>query len=372
MIEQQIRDVFAATADSEPGPSQVDVRRAHRQGRARLRWRRAGLAGAAALAAAVAVVAALVVVVPAEPAPGPETGGAPAPRQFSPLITNASFGWLPAGVAVTQGYVDPGTAFLVAAGGQAGSGVELAVYARGQCQLTDQASSLKCVDMGLGSTARLGERAPDVNGRAAYWAGSGLIWSYARGGWASLTSLLGLVPLRHSPALQAEALKIARNVRFGAATTHLAFPVQFTGLTSGWRVADASFVADSGKLRVEKYTLRTASSRILWPSPGADSLWSNAVFVAVQQHGTCVLNDPATRRRIEIINGARVIVKHTLLRHPDPDHPAQALCAAHAGGLWFEAMEYNLHPPLGVVALFRHHVRLLGRNPANWTQNPIG
>jgi hypothetical protein len=63
MIEQQIRDLFAETADGEPAaPAQVDLQAAHRRGRARLRWRRAGLAGACALV--MAVVATLVVVVP--------------------------------------------------------------------------------------------------------------------------------------------------------------------------------------------------------------------------------------------------------------------------------------------------------------------
>ena len=369
MIEQQIRDLFAETADGEPGRAQVDVHLAHRQGRARLRWRRAGLAGVSALA--VTLVAALVVAVPAPLGPRPETGGPPAPRQFNPLITNASFGWLPSGVAVTQGYVNPSTAFLAASGERAGPRVELAVFAQGQCQFTDHASSLKCSDMNLDITARLSGPAPAVNGRTAYWTRSGLVWSYARGGWASL--ILGVVgggALRQDQ--QAKALKIARNVRLGAATTHLAFPAQFTGLTSDWRVADAFFLADSGKLRVELFSLRTASSRVLWPSPGPYTIWSNAVFFAVQPSGTCVRNDPGTRSRFETINGVRVLLTHTVLRHPDPEHPAQQLCAAHADGLWFKEMEYSWHPPIGVVSLFRDHVRLLGRDPANWTDNPIG
>src|SRR5690348_416525 len=216
MIEQQIRDLFAETADGEPGPAQVDVHLAHRQGRARLRWRRAGLAGVSALA--VTMVAALVGVVPARFVPRPETGGPSAPRQFSPLVTNASFGWLPSGIAVTQGYVNPSTAFLVAAGERAGPRVELAVFAQAQCQFTDRASSLKCSDMNLGSTARLRGPAPAVNGRTAYWTSSGLAWSYARGAWARMTLWVdGGGALRHSPDLQAKALKIARNVRFGAA-----------------------------------------------------------------------------------------------------------------------------------------------------------
>lgn len=370
MIEQQIRDLFATTADGEPGPCRVDVHLGRRQGRARLRWRRASLAGAVALVAAVSAV--LVVAVPAQPAPGPETSGPSAPRQFSPLVTNVAFGWLPPGTAVVQGYVDPGAAFLAAQGGSGGTFVTLGVYARGQCQLTDQGSTLKCRDRTLGQTARLSERAPDVNGHTAYWDSAGLIWSYASGGWAWLgIAAPDHATLRNSPALQAEAVAIASRARFGAATPHVAFPAQFTGLPSDWRVADAQFWADSGKLRAEKYTVATPSSRVLWSS-GPDAAWSDAVSVTVQPNGTCVLNDPDTRNQIETINGARVIVTHTLLSHPDPDHPAQMLCTEHSHGLWLNLMEFSLHPPMGVARLFRHHVHLLGRNPANWTENPIG
>jgi hypothetical protein len=58
MIESQVRALFAEIADSEPARSQVDIQLARRQGRARLRWRRACVAGASVLAtAAVAVLA---------------------------------------------------------------------------------------------------------------------------------------------------------------------------------------------------------------------------------------------------------------------------------------------------------------------------
>jgi hypothetical protein len=48
------------------------------------------------------------------------------------------------------------------------------------------------------------------------------------------------------------------------------------------------------------------------------------------------------------------------------------VCGAHAGGLWFDLEEFGSHPPIGVTKLFRDHVHLLGRNPANWTQDPLG
>ena len=45
MIESQIRALFTEIAHGEPAPSQVDIQLARRRGRARLRWRRACVAG---------------------------------------------------------------------------------------------------------------------------------------------------------------------------------------------------------------------------------------------------------------------------------------------------------------------------------------
>ncbi len=99
MTESQVRALFNQIADGEAGPSRVDTQLALRRGRARLRWRRACVAGAPVLAAATAAAVALAVAAgPARPGAGLAAGAGPAaPRQFSPLILNVSFGWLPAG-----------------------------------------------------------------------------------------------------------------------------------------------------------------------------------------------------------------------------------------------------------------------------------
>jgi len=52
--------------------------------------------------------------------------------------------------------------------------------------------------------------------------------------------------------------------------------------------------------------------------------------------------------------------------------PVQELCGAHADGLWFDIQVFGAHPSIGVVSLFRDHMRLLGTNPASWTTEPIG
>jgi hypothetical protein len=84
-IESQVRALFAEIAAAEPAGSRMDVQLARRRGRARLRWRRACVAGTSVLA--VAAVAALAVGVgPVRPGPGPVTAGPAAPRQFNPLV----------------------------------------------------------------------------------------------------------------------------------------------------------------------------------------------------------------------------------------------------------------------------------------------
>ena len=113
MTEPQIRALFAEEADGELAPSQVD-QIARRRGRARLRWRRAGMAGTSALAAGAvaALVVGVVGAVPARPGSHPSAAGPAAPRQFNPLITNVSFGFLPAGESIQQGGVEPTEAFV--------------------------------------------------------------------------------------------------------------------------------------------------------------------------------------------------------------------------------------------------------------------
>ena len=69
MSESQVRALFTAIASSEPDASQVDTQLAHRRGRARLRWRRAGVAGAPLVAAAAVAAVALAVGAAAPPRP---------------------------------------------------------------------------------------------------------------------------------------------------------------------------------------------------------------------------------------------------------------------------------------------------------------
>ena len=82
-------------------------------------------------------------------------------------------------------------------------------------------------------------------------------------GWAGLATPLSQIQhanfstLRHDTVTQREAIKIARHLRFGAATPPLAFPARLTGLPGQWRISYVYFVPDSGVLRAESYVLTT-------------------------------------------------------------------------------------------------------------------
>jgi hypothetical protein len=370
MTEPQIRALFAQEANGEPAPTQVD-QIARRRGRARLRWRRAGVAGTSVLAAA-AVAALVVGAVPtSRPSSNPAAAGPPAPRQFNPLVTNVSFGFLPPGASIQQGGVEPTVAFMTAGASSIGLWWEANVYAKGRCHLTGHASKLSCPGPALtGVTVRLSGPAPAVGGHRAFWARSGLVWQYARGGWALLDApVASNTTLRHDPHLRPLAIRVARHLRIGAATPHLVFPAQFSRLNSQWRVGEAHYFADAGALQAQEYTLLSGTSQFL-PHVGDLGVWTNGVYVMGHKapgNGTCTPHDPSTRNHSEIINGFRVVVKHGATGGVTE----QELCSAHADGLWFDIEEFGSHPPIGVATLFRHHVQLLGPNSAKWTENPI-
>jgi hypothetical protein len=296
-----------------------------------------------------------------------------APRQFNPLIPYVSFGWLPSGESLYSGEVRPTQVFLTA--GRPLPEWFLSVYARGHCQLTRPPGGLTCPHQGLdGTTARFTftARAPAVDGHRAFWAGTSLAWQYARDGWAVLTwpaSAPGVrTPRQDTVRRQRQAVKIAGRLRFGAATP-VVFPARFTGLPSQWQISDVYYVPDAGVLRAETYTLTTPTARYL-PHVGDLGIWTNAPYIQIHptpRGGSCTPHDPASNNTSEIINGYRVVVKRMTIGGV----PQQQLCAAHAAGLWLSIIEFGPRPPIDVASLFKHHMRLLGTNPSNWTSHPL-
>jgi len=371
MIESQVRALFMEIADGEPDPPRVDTELAHRRGRARLRWRRASLAGTPVLAAA-AVVAIVVAGAPFRPGTGPVAGGPTAPRQFSPLVPYLSFGWLPAGNSLVWGGTSRQDVWVTGAHKlESPISWSVSVDAAGKCHLTARATELSCSTTAQkGNPIKITGRAPAVRGQRAYWAGPYLVWQYARNGWAEL-----LLPEEYRgsprkpvyllPIYRREAVKIAAHIRYGAATPPLLFPVQLTHLPSRWRVTSLTYLPYAGVLRVRTYSLGAGP-----PNLGADG---GLVYETGLPWFTI---DPATRRTNrcyaephrsirEIINGYRVVVTHQPFGRLD-------LCAGNADGLSLYILEFGPHPAFSTADIFGHHMRLLGANPANWTRKPIG
>jgi hypothetical protein len=362
MSESQIRALFTEIADGEPPGSRVDTQLARRRGRARLRWRRARLGGTSVLAVA-AVTTLAVTLSPARPGSAPPAGRA-APRQFNPLVPYIAFGWLPAGQPVGSGGITPAETYL----GVGLPGWFLSAYARDQCHLTSPARGLTCP----GSTLQIHQQAPDVAGHRAFWTGPrpGIAWQYGHGGWAWLAiPAASLSALLHNKTLEGQALKIAAHVRYGV-PTRLAFPAQFSGLPSPWRVQNISdYTPDRGRLSADEYMLATGNSRF-HPHVGDLGVWTDAPYVTVDpspRGGTCDPHDPHSKNTSETINGYRVVLKRLHIG----GLPVQELCGAHADGLWFDIQIFGAHPSISVTTLFKDHTRLLGTNPADWTTNPI-
>jgi len=366
MIEDQVRALFTGIADGEPAPSRVDTGLAHRRGRARLRWRRAGLAGAPVLAAAaVAVVALAVGAAPLRPGPG-LVGPRPAvaPRQFNPLAPYASFGWLPSGDSVLSGATYRPLTWQVAGPGPAKHRWELSLYMAGYCRLTAAARGLACnLDPAAQQTWRITGAAPAVDGHRAFWAGrsgSGvnhLVWQYAKGGWAMLAALN-----QPGTAWHGLAVRIAGHVRYGAhAVPPLAFPARVTGLPAWWRVSGVSYVPDGAVSRVTQY-LMTPLPGVTFPFNVSLGGLPEFQFGLAGPHSSCPV--PQGKAVHKVINGYRVILGHAT-------GSRQWLCAPDADGVQVRILAGSRHVP-SPADLFAHHLHLLGPNPAHWARKPSG
>ena len=328
MLESELGALFNEIAESEPVMSRIDPQLAHRRGRSRLRRRWAGVAGTPVLAAAVAVVVALTVgAAPPPPAARPAAGPS-APSKFSVLDPYLSFGWLPAGLKLTDGDILPQVVAID--GGRKLFGRrnwEVSAYAAGQCHLTAQAKGLACTNAAYGITATFDGRAPDVAGHPAHWAGDYLIWQYAPRGWALLAAPFPGVPrkgLKRTPALVRQAVRIARNVRYGKATPPLLFPLQLTGLPSTWQVSSVFYVPKAGVLTPLRFALNTGKS-----DPGADGgleYQKGLPYLDLDPMKSCYVSKES---KVKIVNGHRVV----LTNEPRDRNFSQNLCTVHADGL---------------------------------------
>lgn len=373
MDEAGARAVLERVVSGEVPPARIDIGLAMRKGRTRRRWRLAAIVGGVPAVAAIAAVT--VIVSGALPVwtSGPVAAhrSAAAPHRFNPLIPYASFGWLPPGKHITSAYTSAASEDLEVGPTGSPRSWDFMIYTAGSCDHTSgqllsllgasrRPTTLKCtLNWGASGGGHptlanpVSAVAPSVHGHRAFWArpvcntgqcnlaAAMLVWSYAPGGWARLSG-----PSR------SDALKIARKVMFGAPTAQpIRFPVTITGVKPSWRVTMVQSAPSGEVLAAQQWTLGTAAT-----AP------SFTVLPKGPNGGLCNLQ-PASAVQRQIINGFRVTTTLT-------DQASQA-CAPRARGMSVYISTGAKMAP-DAIAIFAHHLRLLGPNPAGWTTQPLG
>jgi hypothetical protein len=373
MDETGARAVLERVAGDDAPPTRIDIALARRKGFTRLLWRLVAIVGVVpVIAVAGVVVGGALPLGPSGHRPAvTQESPAAAPHRFNPLVSYARFGWLPGGKHVTTAYTGATAVELEAGPTGSPRSWTLLVYAADSCNHTsDQLlgllhgghhPTLKCTlnwhDPG-GRPAVLANPvfaiAPLVNGQRAFWAQpvcdthqcnmapAMLVWSYAPGGWARLSG-----PSR------SDTLEVAHKVIFGAtASQAIRFPVMVTGANPSWRVGGMVQSAPAGGvLEAEQWSLGTTAT-----AP------SFTVLPQGSSGGFCSLL-PASADRHRIINGFRVTTTITA--------KGAQICALHARGMSVYIFTGAKVTP-DAIAIFAHHLRLLGPDPAAWTTRPLG
>jgi len=384
MDEAGARALMERLSATEQPPSRVDIGLARQRGSTLLRQRRWALAGAPLLAAAaiVALVLGIGAITGGGARPGiPPAPSAPALRHpFNPLAPYAAFGWLPKGVP--RNVSSPGStqAELQLAVGSAAKGYfTLTVWAPGTCNL-DAAQVraylrrhvhplLNCAqDRGMDWADTLSRPAPAIAGRPAFWfAGQALAWEYARHAWATL-----YVSRSGTPTPAAAIVKVAAHVRLAAtAKPVVKFPFQLTGLPASWRMTSVAAwrATASGLLATTSNELGSTNAvgRVDGPPTG-----TIGQIVITPGKGRCPFFGGSSQR-VDLGGVTAIVTDFPGSGAP----PYQGLCIPETDGLHVQFLEFPEpgHAGFafgGVIGVFKHHLRLLGPNPANWTTRPIG
>ena len=381
MDEAGARALMERLSATEPPPSRVDIGLARQRGRTLARGRRWALGGASLLAAA-----ALVVGIGAIAGGGGGQQIPPAPRtrsthhQFNPLAPYAAFGWLPKGVP--RNVSSPGSTraeLQLTVGSEAKGLFNLTVWADGTCNL-DAAQVradlrghhhpyLNCAqDGGVGWADALSRPAPAIAGRPGFWfAGQALAWEYARHAWATL-----YVSRSGTPTPAATIVKVAAHLRYAAtAKPAVKFPFQFTGLPASWRVTSvAAWRATADGLLAG--TSRELGSATAVGRAGGPATGTIGQIAITPGKGSCTFFGGSSAR--VVLNGVTAIVTDFT---SSGAQPYQGLCISETNGLHVSFLEFQEPGRAGyafggVTGLFKHHLRLLGPDPVNWTTRPIG
>jgi len=387
MDEAGARALMERLSATEPPPSRVDIGLARQRGHTLARRRRWALAGAPLLAAVVVAVLVGIGAIagggggPEIPPAAPLTRSVP--HRFNPLAPYAAFGWLPKGLP--RHVNSPGSTqaeLQLMVGSQAKGEFALTVWARGTCNL-DAAQAraylrthvhplLNCAqDAGIGWSDTLSRPAPAIGGHPGFWfAGQALAWEYAPHAWATL-----YVSRRGTPVRPATTLGVAAHVRFAAtAKPAVKFPFQLTGLPASWRMTSVAAWRATGNgllaTTSNEFGSTNAVGRVDGPATG-----TIGQIVITPGKGRCPFFRGSSQRSQRVdLGGVTAIVTHFT---GSGIRPYQGLCIPERDGLYVHFLEFPEpgHAGFafgGVTGVYRHHLRLLGPIPANWTTRPIG
>jgi hypothetical protein len=385
MDEAALRTMLNALADTEAPQARFDVDGAVSRGRRGRRQRRARTGGTVF---AIGVVIGVVMTALVVPGPGKAPATTPrgsstahasiqpsiqptgratpvperVPQQFNPLIPYASFGWLPKGLTTVgeAGSTSNDSTALTAAGKSATQAwFWLHVMSKGACGYIR--TMLNCHwDSGdvTGPLSR-SDRAPDVNGRPAFWTGGGsILWEYAPGAWATMVGTSGY----NSPPSSSEktlTLKVAAGVRYGYQTPPV-FPFWVSGLPAGWQPSTSYFTDSQPPVQASGLDLGPVEKpQAAQLSVGSASAQDSCPFFAGDSSVT--------------LDGVKGIVQGSSY--------AQILCISNLHGqaitlLLSLRFDSNGAPVPGaaslggVVGLFKH-LHLLGSQVSAWTTEPF-
>lgn len=381
MDEKAMRAHFERAVQRSSPPSTVDVGRARRAGRRRLRTRRAAVP-AVSLSVVVAVGALFAGgVLPTGTSRGPavpqahkdharepeHVSGAVAPASFNPLAIYATFGWLPLGFSVVSPPTQETTTQSFAdVSGPNGQSIALTVFAAHQCsftgpfwsppkgsfQFTDGGKHKRYLHSRLYPGGLLCNWGPQPlpgpilpagqlsGGHPAYVMlddsghPTALAWQYARDGWAVA---------QWSGPRPAQIREVAARVRFRL-NLRLRFPFRLTGIPTSWQVTSTGSQVEGGKL----------VGYVLYLGPSQDP--GITVLVEPPYANGCVNIGGKTQN--VTFDGASGVLRTA----------GQEACFGNLHGMYVYVSSDQAGGALGLL----RHVQVLGPDPANWTTHPVG
>ena len=397
MDDNSVIALLASIPDPDEPASRVSVTAALRRGRRR-RPVRVGASALAVVAVAAAVAVPRVMLSgdsgryqpPASRSGSPAQPAMPvsAPATFSVLVPYAAFGWLPAGYSESNiplgdsGLLSSGPAEVDRTAVTAnGAMVTLGVDARGGCA----GKSGSCAP-GPAST-----RAPDVNGRPAWWIfdGRGIAWEYAPRAWAHVYMPAGRLPApgrvdaarlrslraaddraaRQAPSAATRdlVLKIADAVKY-AQHTPLVFDLTLDSrLPAGWSMQEMGFHVVGRRLLADGLTAGPAADTSALSVSATKPLGYGCNYVSGQSsyvtrdgvHWEYRVLDDGIAKDEEMLCSMRPVDGLDVNIYLDMA-PEEAGAAPLPGS-------YRLG---GVFGVYRK-LHLLGPDPANWTTDPL-